>query len=60
MSAQQTSRNHLRLNFRSTFYPVNLMEQWDQLPGVRKTKLFENDSGELVDGIRAAMAGAVE
>lgn len=48
------------LQFRSTFYPVNLMEQWAQLPSVRTTKLFENDSGELVDGIRAAMAGAIE
>ena len=44
-------------SFRSTFYPVNLMEQLAQVPGVRTDELFENDEGDIVDGVRAAMQG---
>ena len=40
-----------------TFYPVNLMEQFATYPGVSTDKYFENDSGELVDSIAAALAG---
>ena len=37
-----------------TFYPVKLMEQFDTLPGVETDKYYEDDAGNVVDGIRAA------
>lgn len=41
-------------SIRSTFFPVNLMEQFATLPNVTTTKLFENDSGDVIDAVRAA------
>jgi len=38
---------------KQTFYPVNLMEQFASVSGVRTTKYFENDKGEVVDSIKA-------
>lgn len=38
---------------RSTFYPVNLMEQLARKPGVASERYFENDAGDVVDGIAA-------
>ncbi|MFK7836394.1 MAG: hypothetical protein AB8B60_09255 [Sulfitobacter sp.] len=38
----------------STFFPVNLMEQFATLPNVTTTKLYENDSGDVIDAVRAA------
>ena len=35
------------------FYPLKLMEQVERLPGVRTTRLFEDDAGNVRDGIRA-------
>ncbi|MEM7520894.1 MAG: hypothetical protein AAF307_07630 [Pseudomonadota bacterium] len=40
---------------RRTFYPVNLMEQFAAYPGVETDKYFENDAGDLVDGVAAAL-----
>ncbi len=37
-----------------TFYPVKLMEQFDTLPGVETDRYYEDDDGNVVDGIRAA------
>jgi len=37
-----------------TFYPVNLMEQVALLPNVRTNKLYENDSGDVIDAVQAA------
>lgn len=37
-----------------TFFPVNLMEQIETLPNVTTTKLYENDSGDVIDAVRAA------
>jgi len=34
------------------FYPVRLMEQVAQLPGVTTTRYFEDDAGNVLDGIR--------
>ena len=39
-----------------TFYPVKLMEQMAQVPGVRTTKLYEDDEGHVIDALRAAQA----
>ncbi|MGB3246444.1 MAG: hypothetical protein WBB25_18060 [Sulfitobacter sp.] len=39
-----------------TFYPVKFMEQVATLPGVRTTKLYESDSGEVIDAVRASQA----
>ena len=39
-----------------TFYPVNLMEQVAKLPGVKTSRHFEDDSGNVVAGVRAAKA----
>ncbi|KIN62101.1 Lipoprotein [Sulfitobacter noctilucicola] len=38
----------------TTFFPVKLMEQLEQRPGVRTTKLYEDDSGDLISAVRAA------
>lgn len=37
-----------------TFYPVKLMEQVAQLPGVVTNKYYENDEGDITDGIVGA------
>lgn len=34
-----------------TFYPTKLEDQFDRLPGVRVEKLYENDSGDLQEGL---------
>lgn len=39
-----------------TFYPVKLMEQIDRLPNVTTTRLFEDDSGNVVDAVRAGLS----
>lgn len=36
------------------FYPVKLAEQFAKVPGVISTRYYENDSGDVVDGIVAA------
>jgi hypothetical protein len=41
-----------------TFYPLNFMEQVSKLPGVRTTKHYEDDSGDIIDGVRAAELAA--
>lgn len=38
---------------RTTFYPVNLQEQFEQLPGVVTDKYYEDDSDNLQDGLAA-------
>ncbi|WP_299738246.1 hypothetical protein [uncultured Roseobacter sp.] len=38
----------------STFFPIRLMEQLEQRPGVVTDKYYENDEGEVRDGIVAA------
>ncbi len=35
------------------FYPVDLMEQVEQFPGVRTSRYYENDAGDVRDGIAA-------
>lgn len=37
-----------------TFYPVKLMEQFEAFPGVKTDRYYEDDDGNVVDGIRAA------
>lgn len=37
-----------------TFYPVKLMEQFEKLPGVSTDQYYEDDDGNVVDGIRTA------
>ena len=39
---------------RVTFYPVTLHEQIATRPGVRTDTYFENDAGDIVDGVAAA------
>lgn len=38
-------------SIRSGFYPVKLMEQVEQLPGVKTTRYYEDDEGNVRDGI---------
>ncbi len=38
----------------STFYPVRLMDDIATLPNVTTTKLYENDSGDVIDALSAA------
>ncbi len=45
---------------KTTFYPTKFMAQVAQLPDVRTTKLFENDEGDIIDGVRAAELAASE
>ncbi len=40
----------------STFYPVKLSEQFAELPGVTTEKYYENDAGDIVDGIAQSNA----
>lgn len=35
------------------FSPVKLMEQMGQVPGVRTTRLYEDDEGNVLDGVKA-------
>lgn len=35
------------------FSPIKLMEQVSALPGVRTTRLYEDDEGNVLDGVRA-------
>ncbi len=37
-----------------TFYPVKLMNQLEGRPGVKTDRYYEDDEGNVVDGIRAA------
>ena len=37
-----------------TFYPGNLMEQIAKRPNVTTTKVYEDDSGDVIDAVRAA------
>lgn len=41
-------------NIKVTFYPINLMEQVAARPDVRTEKYYENDEGDVRDGIAAA------
>jgi hypothetical protein len=36
------------------FYPLKLMEQAEQLPGVKTTRYYEDDEGNVTDGIVAS------
>ncbi|MGJ5618240.1 hypothetical protein [Sulfitobacter sp. MF3-043] len=36
-----------------TFYPVKFMDQISALPGVKTTKYYENDDGDVIDAVRA-------
>lgn len=47
-------------NIKRTFYPSNFMEQVAQLPGVKTTRHFENDEGDIIDGVRAAEQAALQ
>ncbi len=38
----------------STFFPVRLMKQLETFPNVTTTRLYENDSGEVIDALRAS------
>jgi hypothetical protein len=37
-----------------TYFPNNLMEQISQIPGVKTTRLYENDDGDVIDAVQAA------
>jgi hypothetical protein len=37
-----------------TFFPVKFMKQIATLPGVKTTKYYENDEGDVIDAVRAA------
>jgi len=43
-----------------TFFPTNLMDQVSRMPGVKTTRYYENDNGDIDDGVRAAEAAASE
>lgn len=40
-------------SIRQVFFPVKLMEQFAELPGVTTSKYFEDDKGNVTDGIVA-------
>lgn len=40
-------------NIDKTFYPVKFMEQIGARPGVKTTKYYENDEGDVIDAVRA-------
>ena len=44
----------------STFYPVKFMEQVATYPGVKTTKLYENDDGDVIDAVRAGLEAKSE
>lgn len=35
------------------YYPLRLMEQLEQMPGVKTTRYYEDDAGNVQDGIKA-------
>ena len=37
---------------RTGMYPLKFMEQLESYPGVKTTRYYENDSGDVVDGVR--------
>lgn len=39
-------------DIRRGFYPLKLMEQVEQLPNVTTTRFYENDDGNVLDGVR--------
>lgn len=39
-----------------TFYPLKLMAQMESLPGVKTTKYYEDDDGNVTDAVQAAAA----
>ncbi|MEP2640463.1 hypothetical protein [Roseobacter sp.] len=41
---------------KSTFYPVKLMEQLAERPDVTTDRYYENDAGDVRDGIKAAQS----
>ena len=41
---------------KSTMSPINLMEQYGQIPGARTERYYENDAGDITDGVAAANA----
>ncbi|MGC3938259.1 hypothetical protein ACOTTU_10675 [Roseobacter sp. EG26] len=43
-------------NISVTFFPINLMEQIAQRPDVKTDKYYENDEGDVRDGIEAAQS----
>ncbi len=47
-------------NIEHTFYPLKFMEQVATLPGVKTTKYYENDNGDVVDAVRAGQKVASE
>lgn len=38
-------------SIKSTWFPANLMDQFGTLPGVVTDKYYENDDGDIVDGV---------
>ncbi|MEQ6248892.1 hypothetical protein ABMC89_08375 [Sulfitobacter sp. HNIBRBA3233] len=38
---------------RQGYYPLKLMEQLEAMPGVVTDRYYENDSGDITDGVRA-------
>ena len=38
-----------------TFYPAKLSEQFASLPGVKTTKYYENDEGDVIDAVQASL-----
>ncbi|MFC6583145.1 hypothetical protein [Sulfitobacter aestuariivivens] len=43
-----------------TYYPVKFMEQVATFPGVRTSRLYENDAGDVIDAVRAAELATLE
>lgn len=41
-------------NINQTFFPVKFMDQISSLPGVKTTRYYENDEGDVIDAVRAA------
>jgi hypothetical protein len=44
----------------NTFYPVKLMDQFGALPGVKTTKYYEDDEGDVIDAVRAGQILAAQ
>lgn len=43
-------------NVNKTFYPEKLMEQIAGMPGVKTTRYYENDAGDVVDAVKIAQS----
>ncbi len=41
-------------SIKQTFYPVKFMDQVATLPGVKTTRYYEDDEGDVIDAVRAA------